>query len=316
MRTIMDMRAVAAVLGCSLLAACARPVDAREAAAPVAPLAVHPEPPPPEPSQDDAFLGVVLASEAVELSAPFDGQLERIGVQPGDRVKAGTVVGSMALESLRSQERMEQALLEQAEAERHRAELEVEAAAERRQRYEKPPPGTLSADELAAAQYDEKLARAQVAAARARIRERQAALAGIRQRLVEAEIRAPFDCIVAVRHLDPGARIQAGMPVLRLIRAGGFRVRFALPEARSGTATTGLPVDVFLPALGRALPGRIDSLAPEVDPASRMVFGLATLLSSHDAVRAGMVARVSLGGGLSPPPPSSAGGPPGKSSGE
>jgi RND family efflux transporter MFP subunit len=282
----------------------------------VAPLAVHPEPSPPEPSQDDAFLGVVLASEAVELSAPFDGQLERIGVQPGDRVKAGTVVGSMALESLRSQERMEQALLEQAEAERHRAELEVEAAAERRQRYEKPPPGTLSADELAAAQYDEKLARAQVAAARARIRERQAALAGIRQRLVEAEIRAPFDCIVAVRHLDPGARIQAGMPVLRLIRAGGFRVRFALPEARSGTATTGLPVEVFLPALGQALPGRIDSLAPEVDPASRMVFGLATLLSSHDAVRAGMVARVSLGGGLSPPPPSSAGGPPGKSSGE
>jgi RND family efflux transporter MFP subunit len=264
---------------------------------------------------------MVLASEAVELSAPFDGRLARIGVQPGDRVNAGTVLGNMELEPLRSEELMEQAQLEQAEAELNRAELEASEATERLQRYQRSPPGTLSTDELSTARYQEKFTRTQVAAARARTRERRAALARLRQRLVEAEIRAPFDAVVAVRYLDPGTRVQTGTPLLRLIRAGEFRVRFALPEGRSGTVTAGLPVNIFLPALGRELPGKLESIAPEVDTASRMVFALATLHAPSDTIRAGMVARVSLeaalgGAGLSPPVPPSAGGQPAKNRGD
>jgi membrane fusion protein (multidrug efflux system)/multidrug efflux system membrane fusion protein len=259
---------------------------------------------------------VVLASEAVEISAPFGGQLARLGVQPGAHVKAGTVLGSMALEPLRSEELMAQALLEQAEAERSRVELEADAAAERLQRYLKPPSGALSVDELSEARYQERTTRAQVAAARARIRERQAALVQIRQRLAEAEFRAPFDCVVAMRYLDAGARVQAGMPILRIIQAGGFRVRFAIPEGRSGLVTERLPVRIFLPALGKELPGTIESISPEVDAPSRMVFAMATLLSPNDTVRAGMAARVSLGAGLSPRVPPSAGGQPGKNSGD
>jgi membrane fusion protein (multidrug efflux system)/multidrug efflux system membrane fusion protein len=259
---------------------------------------------------------VVLATEAVELSAPFDGQLARLRVQPGDRMPAGAVLGSMALEPLRSEEQMEQALLEQAEAALHQAELEAGEASERLQRYQQSPPGALSGDELSTARYQEKIALAQVASARAGVRERRAALTRTRQRLVEAELRAPFDCVVAMRYLDPGVRLQAGMPVLRLIQAGTFRVRFALPEARSGLLPAGQPVSLFLPALGKTLPGRLESISPEVDASSRMVFATATLLAPNEAVRAGMVARVSLGPALSPPAPPSAGGPPGKSSGE
>jgi RND family efflux transporter MFP subunit len=259
---------------------------------------------------------VVLATEAVELSVPFEGRLARIGVQPGDRVQAGTLLGSMAVEPLRSEERMEQALLEQAEAELNRAELEASEAAERLQRYQKVPPGALSGDELATARYQEKFTRTQVAAARARTRERQAALAKIRQRLAEAEFRAPFDSVVAVRYLDSGASVQAGLPVLRLIRADAFRVRFALPEGRSALATPGLPVNIFIPSLGKELAGKLESIAPEVDTPSRMVFAVAALLSPSDAVRAGMVARVSLGAGLTPLGAPSSGGQPGKSSGE
>jgi membrane fusion protein (multidrug efflux system)/multidrug efflux system membrane fusion protein len=222
----------------------------------------------------------------------------------------------MALEPLRNEEQMAEALLEQAQADLRRAELEARAATERIQRYAKSPPGTFSTDELSEAQYEEKIAITQVAAVRARIRERQAALGQIRQRLSEAEILAPFDCIVAVRYLDPGARVQAGMPVLRLLQASEFRVRFALPEARSGKAAPGLPVNVLLPALGQTFPGQIESIAPEVDAASRMVFALATLQAPNDSVRAGMAARVSLEPGLSSLSPPSVGAQPAKHSGD
>ena len=310
------MRAMTAVLGLSVLAGCSEPVEQRSRAAPAAQSAPSAEPAPPGPSQGESFLGVVLANESVELSAPFEGRLAHLGVQPGDRLKAGTVLGNMALEPLRSEELMAQALLEQAEAERNRAELDANEAAERLQRYLKPPSGALSADELSQARYREKTALALVAAARARIQERKAALAQIRQRLGEAEFRAPFDCVVAMRYLDAGTRVQAGRPILRLIQAGGFRVRFALPEGLSGRATAGLPVNIYLPALGKELPGRLESVSPEVDAPSRMVFALATLLAPNEAVRAGMAARVSLGAGISPQAPSSAGGQPGKSSGD
>ncbi len=316
MRALTGTRAAAALLGSAILAACADPMKQPTEAAPAISAPAASEPTPPAPSQGQLLLGVVLAREAVELSAPFEGRLARISVQPGDRVKAGAVMGSMALEPLRNEEQMAQALLEQAQAELRRAELEARAATERVQRYEKSPPGTFSTDELSEAQYQEKIATTQVAAVRARIRERQAALGQIRQRLSEAEILAPFDCIVAVRYLDPGARVQAGMPVLRLLQASEFRVRFALPEARSGKATPGLPVDVLLPALGQTFLGQIESIAPEVDTASRMVFALATLQSPNDAVRAGMAARVSLEPGLSSLNPPSVGEQPAKHSGD
>jgi RND family efflux transporter MFP subunit len=222
----------------------------------------------------------------------------------------------MALEQLRSAEQMAQAQLEQAEAERKRVEVEAYTATERLQRYLKPPEGVLSTDEISNAQNAQKTALSQVAAARALIRERQASLEQIRQRLGEAEFRAPFDCVVAIRYLDPGTRVQAGAPILRLIQAGGFRVRFALPEEHSARATVGLPVRILLPALGKEFPGRLESISPEVDTPSRMIFAQAILHASDSAVRAGMVARVSLGAGLSPPAPSSDGGQPGKSSGE
>lgn len=313
---IIGTHAVAALLGSSLLAACSNPAGQRGETAPVSQPASDAEPGPPSPSQSERFLGVVLASEAVELSAPFEGQLARLDIQPGERVKAGSVLGSMVVEPLRSEERMEQALLEQAEAAQNRAELEATEARERLQRYQQSPLGALSGDELSTARYQEKFTLTQVAAARARTRERRAALARLRQRLGEAELRAPFDCVVAVRYLDAGARVQAGTPVLRLIRSGQFRVRFALPEGRSGTATAGLPVNILLPALGQELPGKLESIAPEVDTASRMVFALATLHTPGDTVRAGMVARVSLGAGVNPPAPPSADGPPGKNSGD
>ena len=316
MRALTGMRAAAALLGSSLLAACAEPSKQSTEADPAISVLAPAEPPSPAPSQNQLLLGVVLAREAVELSAPFEGRLARISVQPGDRVKAGTVMGSMALEPLRNEEQMAQALLEQAQAGLRQAELEARAATERIQRYEKSPPGTFSTDELSEAQYQEKIAITQVAAVRARIRERQAALAQIRQRLSEAELLAPFDCIVAVRYLDPGARVQAGTPVLRLLQASEFRVRFALPEARSGKAALGLPVHVLLPALGQTFPGQIESIAPEVDAASRMVFALAALQAPNDAIRAGMAARVSLEPGLSSLSPPSAGGQPAQRSGD
>jgi RND family efflux transporter MFP subunit len=289
------------LLGCSLLASCAEP-DRQHREAPPEARASHDSEPSSSPApRGERLLGVVLATGVVELRAPFDGMVDQLGVQPGDQVPSGALLAAMSLAPLRNNERMDQALLEQAEAALNRAELESGEATERLQRYLQSPPGALSVDELTSAKYQQRLAATRVATARAQIRERQAALAQVRQHLAEAELRAPFDCVVSARYLDPGARVQAGTPLLRVIQAGGFRVRFALPEDVSARATPGRTVSILLPALGRELPGRVESVSPEVDTPSRMVFAVATLLSTDTTVRAGMVARVSLDSDVTQP---------------
>lgn len=278
----------------------------RGAAPPPGPGAAVAGAPPAAPPASDGFLGVVLAREAVELSAPFDGRLARVEVQAGARVHAGAELASLDLAALRSEEAMGQALLAGAQAEEERASLEASEASERLERYLKPAAGTFSAEEISTARYQEKAAAARLVAARARTQERRVALARVRQQLSEGVLRAPFEGIVATRYLDPGARVQAGTPIVRLIRAGELRVRFAVPEKRSREIAPGLPVRIALPDVGWVATGKIESISPEIDAASRMVFSTATLGAPGGAdggpsVSAGMVARVALDEAVTPP---------------
>lgn len=313
-------RLLAVLLVAPLLAACTAP-ETRQGVAP-APIQPSPSPeePPPAPTHDKAFLGVVLPTEAIEIVAPFEGRVASLDVKPGDRVKAGMLMGFMWLDLLRSEEQMDEALLERAQAELQQAGLEANEATERLDRYLKPAPGVLSVDELSKTRYEKTIALSRLAAARASARERKAALDQVRRRIAEAGLRAPFDGVVAVRYLDPGAKVPDGAPLLRLLRGDGFRVRFAVPEDHSAAVAAGLPVAVLVSALGKEIPGTIESVAPEVDTASRMIFATATLMPSSESagLRAGMVARVSLpqSAAVSPPPPPGAGGPPAKRSGE
>jgi multidrug efflux pump subunit AcrA (membrane-fusion protein) len=129
-----------------------------------------------------------------------------------------------------------------------------------------------------------------------------------RGQLEPGTLRAPFEGLVSVRYLDPGAKVQSGTPLFRLIRAGQLRVRFAVPDTHGITFSAGTPVRILLPEQGRRLSGKVESISPEVDTASRMFFALALLDAEGDARTAvsGMVARVSLDTALSPAAGSSA----------
>lgn len=245
------------------------------------------------PEGQRGLLGVVVG-EGVEVRAPLDGRLEQLSVRLGDEVAAGAELGRLDARPLRQEATMAEARLAAAESEVARLELELGEASERLARYARVPTETFSADELAAARYQEKSAGVRLAAARATVRERQAALAQARQRLEETTLRAPFAGRVVERLVDPGGVVQSGSVLMRLLRAGPVRVRFAIPEERLGEVRVGAPVRLELPVLGRSVSGRVERVAPEVDAASRMVFALAvfTVPTETEGLVVGTVARV------------------------
>jgi multidrug resistance efflux pump len=78
--------------------------------------------------------------------------------------------------------------------------------------------------------------------------------------------------------VDVGERVAAGHSVARLISAGELWVRFAVPSAEARRIHPGGPVRVAPDGAGdHSRAGEIRRVAPEIDPATDMVFVEAVL---------------------------------------
>jgi len=257
---------------------------------------------------DEGFLGVLVSQSAVDVASRLEGRLERVSAQVGDEVKQGSVLAVVEAGSLRRELAMAEAELLSAQAERQAAALALEEAQQKQERLETPgllASGALSEEELAAARYARRQAAVKLEGVSARAQIGQSRVAKLEQEVAEAQIRAPFDALVASRLADAGALVKPGQVLFHLLRQGPQRVRFAVPERQVRQVAVGRPVRVEAEEQALALTGRVSHVAPEVDAAARMVFALADLDDPPAAapVTAGAVVRVHLAGEAAPPPP-------------
>lgn len=245
---------------------------------------------------DEEFLGVVLARQSVDVAAKLDGRIEQVHVQLGEMVPRNGLIATLDVRSVQKDLVIAEAALEAAEAEQDRVTLELAEVRERLERNRNL--GDLVAREsLAGSQYQEKIAAARVESTRAQVAERRARIEQLRETIADAALRAPFEGIVAARYLDPGAVVARGAPVVSLISSGDLWLRFAVPEDRAARLAAGQAVSVRLEAAPVQLQGTVQNVAPEVDPAARMVFVEATLETTESPgarIPSGAVARVSV----------------------
>jgi RND family efflux transporter MFP subunit len=246
-----------------------------------------------------SFLGVVIPHDSVDLSSKFEGRLDRLEVDVGDRVQQGQVLARLDVRPLQQELAAARANLQGSRAEEQAAGLLLAEAREKKGRYFTPRSlelGVYSQEELAKIRYEESTALARLEAARARSREQQARVVDLEQSVGEAELVAPFEGVVATRPVSPGARIAAGQPILRLLATGGRKIRFAVPEEQARQLEPGSPLRLSIDQPSVTLAGRVESIAPEVDAAARMVFAVAAFEAPPpDTVATGMVAHVQPG---------------------
>ena len=226
--------------------------------------------PPRTDPRDSAFIGVVVSPAEVRVSAAVSGKVLAVHVKVGERVEKGAPLATMDLREARQDLRMNRASLAAARAERTKAGLEEAQASERLARLLATQQYT-SEEEVSAARYRHGLARAQVASAAAKVAEQAAVVERLRGAVVEGKLLAPFAGHVAQRFVDPGARVQAGEPIVRII-GEGVRIRFAVPEPALGGLKAGARVEVSLPEGGGAHAAVVETVWPEVDIASRRTF--------------------------------------------
>jgi RND family efflux transporter MFP subunit len=241
------------------------------------------------------FLGVVVALQSVELSARFDGTLERLDVHVGDRVRRGTPIARLEDRSVARDLAMAEASLRVAEAEHDRLVIELEDAADRRERLHRIP-DLVAREQLTAANSQEQVAAARLRGSEADLAGKRERADQLREMLRDAQIVAPFDGTIAARYVDPGATVSRSAPIVRVISPASLVIRFAVPEEQAAEIALGREVIVRVASMDATMGAVIESIAPEIDAALRMVVVEARLAGTGrtDTIQSGAVARVLL----------------------
>jgi RND family efflux transporter MFP subunit len=255
----------------SVLLGCGRPeaVDEEPSAAPPPPQAAAPAAVPAP--RREGWLGVILSSEAVDVTADSQGRLSGVYVQIGDTVRQGDRLASLDPRIVAQDLEMARSGLRASEADAGRAAAELSEAQARWDR-RRNNPEIFSKEDLSESELRVTTARSSLEVAQARVQEQRARVRQLQTTVGQTDIRAPFDGRVAERFADPGAQVGPGTPVVRLISGGDLEVRAAVPPDDARQLSEGSAVLARVRDLGLDIPGRVKRVAPAVDTASQMVF--------------------------------------------
>lgn len=105
-------------------------------------------------------------------------------------------------------------------------------------------------------------------------------------------IRAPFAGMLGIRQVDVGRYVGPGAPLVTLTDLDRLLVDFTLPEHRSASLSTGLPVEIRADAYpDRVFLALLTTIEPQVDPLTRAIKLQATLANPDRLMRPGMFVR-------------------------
>ncbi len=235
-----------------------------------------------------------LVGEAIELAPKVSGRLQAVRVRVGDPVAAGDEVARIDDTDLRRELEEARARLAVVEANRRRAQAELEQLATELARAE-----SLARDQLISAQELDRIqaraaaSRAALQAAEAEIQQARARAQILDRQVVETRLAAPFAGTVAVRYLDPGALVQSGTPVVRLVQSEPLLVQFRVPERDLGKISAGSPFTLTTQATGaQAFSGEVRRMSGEVSRQDRSVLVEGRVAGDHGILRPGMYAQV------------------------
>lgn len=265
--------------------------------------------------------GSLMSDEQAVVGVKVAGSVMKVGVDLGSRVKQGdilAVLDAKDFEVKAKQARAEQETVrarlgltngqdvkrfertkapsvvqERALLERAKASYDQAAALERRR--------AIASDEMQVYATNLRVAETKYQSALHSIDEQLALLdmhtnsrALAEQALTDATIVAPFDGIVATRHVAPGVYLQVGDPVITLVRTDPLRFHAGVPERNSHLVQLGQEVVIKIEGQTAPLVGKISRTSPVLDLASRSLPIEADLHNPDFRLRAGIFAEAEI----------------------
>lgn len=241
------------------------------------------------------FTGVVIAGESIDIAPRIAGRIARVHVRVGDLVTADQVVAEMDPTQAREELRAAEAALAAASAAYQQAQIDVEDATRKLALETRSVEAGISPTQnLDAARLESKRAAALAERARSTRTLEAARAQTVRDHVTETRLRSPIPGTVATRYRDAGNRIDAGLPILRIVGRGHTRLRFAVPPDLAHLAPIGARLTATFDTRSTPATAVVHHIAPTLDPASGLIFVEAELAPdvSNSDLRPGLAAWV------------------------
>lgn len=228
------------------------------------------------------FQGEVLADERAVISAGTAGRVIKVGPGQGEQVSRGDLLVRLDHEEqLRELDRI------RAAGDRLKGELDLADKQLVRQK-ELFAREIIPRDSLDVAEH-------RVLALQAQLRENQAGLELLLERLKYVEESAPYDAVVQKVHVQQGELVSPGSPMVELISLVNLKAAFSVPQSDVSGLMPGMRVSIEIPALDNVLVSSvIHSINPALEPGTRNVTATSFFPGNEGRVRPGMAVRVQV----------------------
>jgi RND family efflux transporter MFP subunit len=227
--------------------------------------------------------GTLTPARDAEVRAEVAGTVLETFVEPGQRVKRGTLLGRIDDRAVRDQYLSAKAAVRSAEQNLQVARRD----AERNERL---------AAAGAVAEREREAAASAAASADAALADAQARLALAQKELGYTQVRSPIDGVVSERQATGGDVVQTGNPLFTIVDPRSLELEGTVAADQVGRLKRGAPVEFTVSGYaGRSFTGTVDRINPAADPATRQVRVYATLPNADQGLVAGLYAEGRIG---------------------
>ena len=270
------------------------------------------------------YTGTTQPLQEVAIRAQAEGQLQKLNVDVGDRVKQGqiwaeiddallsattaeaeaelasrrTEIGQLQAQVSDAKIQVEQARLElqQAQFDANRnAGLAKAGAASQQQAQQSRTKANTAAQVLRSAQQKVRVQQQEIVVANGRIGAQQAVLAQQQARRAYAVLKSPLSGVVLTRSTEVGNVVQVGNELLRLGDFSQAKVNVQISELDLAQVRSGGAANVRLDAFpNQQFVGKVTRVSPAANPTSRLVPVEMTIPNPTGRIGSGLLARVSL----------------------
>jgi RND family efflux transporter MFP subunit len=311
--------AAATALGCHENPSAPTPVAAQKAVAPkeVVVVTAHLQPWP----KTVSIQGSLLADEDAVIGSKVAGRVDSVAVDLGSVVKRGdplvlldrrefalqvqlaesqlqqacAAIGLTPTDDETKLEyknaapvRLEQALVDQAQAALNRAQQLLQTRAVTGGEFD----ALVAQHKAAQARYDSALNSVSQQVSLIGVRRTELAMA--QQQFVDAHIVAPFDGIVDERRVSPGEYVQVGQAVVTLVRTDRLRLTAGVPESKAGPIRAGQSIEIRVAGKPNPVRAAISRVSPLVTQTSRSVRIEADVANPKLELQAGLFAEADI----------------------
>ena len=122
-----------------------------------------------------------------------------------------------------------------------------------------------------------------------------AEIESLRATIARRQVVAPFAGMMGIRDVDIGQYLQGGAVIGPLQDISAMRIRFFVPQNRFTDIALDMPVQVMTDVYpGRTFEGRLNAIAPLVDPDSGVIEVQAEIPNPEQLLRSGMYAQAQV----------------------